>query len=133
LFKNSTIRNLIGTFMVLGAGLVAQAQVRNTISVQELYNEYNAKPVSGTVSVQQLKAEATPVTGTVSVKQLMAEATPVAGTISVRELLAEQNATGLPVNVSTSLRGWHPSLRWRHTSSGSSARVCSWALTRRRR
>jgi len=44
------------------------------------------------------------------VKQLLAEATPVAGTISVRELLAEQNATGLPVNVSTSLPRMAPEL-----------------------
>jgi len=29
--------------------------------VQELYNEYNAKPIAGTVSVQQLIAESTPV------------------------------------------------------------------------
>jgi hypothetical protein len=94
LFKNSTIRNLIGTFLVLGAGLAAQAQVRTTISVQELYNEYNAKPVNGTVSVQDL----------------LAETKPWAGVISVRELLAEQNATALPVNVSTSLPRMAPEL-----------------------
>ena len=80
--------------MILGASLAAQAQLRQTISVQELYNEYNAKPVAGTISVQQL----------------MAEATPVAGTVSVRELQAEQNATGLPVNISTSMPRMAPEL-----------------------
>jgi hypothetical protein len=94
LFKNSTIRNLIGISLTLGASLAAQAQLRNTISVQELYNEYNAKPVNGTISVQQL----------------MAESTPVAGTVSVRELQAEQNATGLPVSISTSLPRMSPEL-----------------------
>src|SRR3954465_7024768 len=79
--------------MVLGASVAAQAQA-GTISVQELYNEYNAKPVNGTISVQQLRAEST----------------PVVGTISVRELLAEQNATALPVNVSTSLPRMAPEL-----------------------
>jgi len=80
--------------MVLCASLAAHSQVRGIISVQELYNEYNAKPVNGTVSVQQLKAESK----------------PVAGTISVRELQAEQNATGLPVNVSTALPRMAPEL-----------------------
>jgi hypothetical protein len=110
LFKNSTIRNLIGTLMVLGAALVAQGQVRSTISVQELYNEYNAKPVNGTISVKQLRAEHAPVTGVVSVKELLAETSPVAGTISVRELQAEHNATGLPVNISTALPRMSPEL-----------------------
>src|SRR5438270_4292461 len=96
--------------MVLGASLAAHAQLRNTISVQELYNEYNAKPVNGTISVQQLRAESTPVAGTISVRQLLAESTPVAGTISVRELQAEQNATALPVDVSTSLPRMAPEL-----------------------
>lgn len=80
--------------MVLCASLAAHSQVRGIISVQELYNEYNAKPVNGTVSVQQLRAESK----------------PVAGTISVRELQAEQNATGLPVNVSTALPRMAPEL-----------------------
>src|SRR2546423_15435260 len=96
--------------MVLGASLAAHAQLRNTISVQELYRKYNAKPVNGTISVQQLRAETTPVAGTISVRQLLAESTPVAGTISVRELQAEQNATALPVNVSTSLPRMAPEL-----------------------
>jgi len=100
----------MGAFMVLGLSLAAQAQARNTISVQELYNEYNAKPVSGTISVQQLRAESTPVTGTISVQQLMAESSAVAGTVSVRELQAEQKATALPVNVSTSLPRMSPEL-----------------------
>jgi len=95
--------------MVLGASVAAQAQA-GTISVQELYNEYNAKPVNGTISVQQLRAESTPVSGTISVQELRAESTPVAGTISVRELRAQQNATALPVNVSTSLPRMAPEL-----------------------
>ncbi len=96
--------------MILGASLAAQAQVRQTISVQELYNSFNAKPVSGTVSVKQLQAESTPVAGTISVKQLLAESSPVAGIVSVRELQQERNVTALPVNVSTSLPRMAPEL-----------------------
>jgi hypothetical protein len=44
------------------------------------------------------------------VQQLLAESAPVAGTISVRELRAEQKATGLPVNISTSLPRMAPEL-----------------------
>jgi len=94
LLKKNTYRYFFAFFLILGASLVAQAQVRNTITVQELYNEYNAKPIAGTVSVQQL----------------IAESTPVAGTVSVRELQAEQNATGLPVNISTTLPRMSPEL-----------------------
>ena len=94
MFKNNTYRISFAFFLILGASLAAQAQVRPTISVQELYNEYNAKPVAGTISVQQL----------------LAESTPVAGTVSVRELQAEQNATGLPVNISTTLPRMSPEL-----------------------
>src|SRR3954467_1547570 len=96
--------------MILGASLAAQAQVRQTISVQELYNSYNAKPVNGTISVKQLQAESTPVAGTISVKQLLAESAPVAGIVSVRDLQQERNVTGLPVNVSTSLPRIAPEL-----------------------
>ena len=110
MFKNSITRNLIGTLAVLGLSLVAQAQLRQTISVQELRNEYNAQPVNGTVSVQELLRESRPVQGTVSVQQLRAENTPVAGLISVRALLQEQTATALPVNVSTSLPRMAPEL-----------------------
>jgi len=94
LFKKNTIRNIASFILILGVSLGAQAQVRQTISVQELYNSYNAKPVNGTISV----------------KQLLAETTPVAGTVSVRELQAEQNATSLPVNISTSLPRMAPEL-----------------------
>jgi hypothetical protein len=94
LFKKNTYRYLFAFILVLGAAIAAHAQIRQTISVQELYNEYNAKPVAGTISVQQL----------------MAEATPVAGVVSVRELLAEQNATSLPVNISTTLPRMSPEL-----------------------
>jgi hypothetical protein len=94
LFKKNTYRYLFTFILVLGASLAAQAQVRQTISVQELYNEYNAKPVAGTISVQQL----------------MAEATPVAGVVSVRELRAEQSVTALPVNISTTLPRMAPEL-----------------------
>jgi hypothetical protein len=110
LFKKNTYRSSFAFILVLGASIAAQAQIRQTISVQELYNEYNAKPVAGTISVQQLMAESTPAAGTISVKQLLAESTPVAGTISVRALQAEHNATELPVNVSTSLPRMAPEL-----------------------
>ena len=94
MFKKNTYRYLFAFILVLGATIAAQAQIRQTISVQELYNEYNAKPVAGTISVQQL----------------VAESTPVAGVVSVRELLAEQNATSLPVNISTTLPRMTPEL-----------------------
>jgi len=94
LSKKNTFRTVFAFALILGVSLAAQAQIRQTISVQELYNSYNAKPVSGTISVQQL----------------LAESTPVAGTVSVRDLRAEQNATGLPVNISTSLPRMAPEL-----------------------
>src|SRR5262249_31175536 len=70
------------------------AMAQNTVSVHRLYSGWNAEPVSGTVSVQELLAQSKPVTGVVTVQQLR----------------SENPAASLPVDIASPLPRMSPEL-----------------------
>ena len=86
--KKTVFIFVIGMFLCL---LSASAQ---TVSVHQLYQRWNAEPVSGMVSVAELQADSKPVSGTVSIQQLR----------------GENAATSLPVDISNPLPRMSPEL-----------------------